>query len=43
MTESHSDGGDIQDVAVVSYQAALEVLELLRHFRLQNPRQFAAR
>ena len=41
--ESHSDGGDIQDVAVISYQAALEDLERIRQFRLQNPRQFTAR
>jgi len=34
---------DIQDIAVVSYRAALEVLELLRFFRLQNPCQFTAR
>ena len=30
--ESDPDGGNIQDIAVVSYQAALEVLELLRLF-----------
>ena len=41
--ESDPDGDDIQDIAIVSYQAALEVLELLRLFRLQNPRQFTAR
>ena len=40
--ESDSEGG-IQDVAVVSYQAALEVLELLRLFRPQNPCQFTVR
>ena len=36
--ESDSDAGDIQDVAVISCKAALEALELLRLFRLQNPR-----
>ena len=35
--ESDSDAGDIQDVAVISCKAALEALELLRLFRLQNP------
>ena len=35
--ESDSDAGDIQDVPVISCKAALEGLELLRLFRLQNP------
>ena len=34
--ESDSDGGDIQDVPVISPKIALEGLELLRLFRLQN-------
>ena len=41
--ESEPDGDDIQDIAVLPYQTALKVLELLRLFRLQNPRQFTAR